>query len=101
MFKPNIKELAEALQHKIDPKNITIKNGFTPLNDFYFGELTNFQSESFKKNGTVFWSGILESTSTLSKFYLIDTQQQKVRMLIEGFSDEGNYISEIKEVEIP
>ena len=86
---------------KVDPEKITIKNGFSPINEFVLNDYTNYQSESFKKNGTIFWSGNLESTSTLSKVYFKDTQQKKIRILIEGISDDGEYVSEIKEVEIP
>ncbi|RTY90933.1 MG2 domain-containing protein [Flavobacterium sp. GT3R68] len=81
---------------KSKSKSFLIKNAFAPENSFIAPEYTSFDSNGFKKYGTIFWEPNLDSATNFIKFTMPTLKQKTVKVLIEGMSADGKIISEVK-----
>lgn len=100
---------------KIYPKNISttssykstsvtfeIKNAFSRIENFKNIDYKSTENKGFQNFGIVNWvPSIVTQETGEFKFDIPQTQQKKLRILIEGFSEGGKLISEIRTITIP
>ena len=59
-------------------------------------EYESFDSNGFNKYGTIFWEGNIENEGSVVKLSIPNLNQKSVKILIEGISADGKFISEVK-----
>ena len=100
---------------KVYPKNITanfnskptsvafeIKNAFSKIEVFKNIKYKSTDNKGFQNFGVINWIPSIVAYETGEfRFDIPEMHQKKVNLLIEGFTDEGKLISEIRTVTIP
>lgn len=81
---------------KSKAKSFMIKNAFAPENNFIAPEYTSYDNNGFKKYGTIFWEPNLDSETNFIKLTMPTLKQKTIKVLIEGMSADGKFISEVK-----
>ncbi|HLF52224.1 MG2 domain-containing protein [Flavobacterium sp.] len=85
-----------AVPRKSKSKSFLIKNAFAAENIFIMPEYESFDSNGFNKYGTIFWEGNIENEGSVVKLSIPNLNQKSVKILIEGISADGKFISEVK-----
>jgi len=81
---------------------VTVNNGFNPPENYQSPNYTDLDSPIFQKYGTLDWKAFLTTDTTGKSVFTLDSKGiKKVKLLIEGLSNEGNVISWVEEIEIP
>ncbi|MDP2061028.1 MAG: hypothetical protein Q8J97_14895, partial [Flavobacteriaceae bacterium] len=87
-----------------NPENqveVTVKNGFNPSENYQSPNYTDLDSPIFQKYGTLDWKASLSTdTDGKSTFVLNNKGLKKVKLLIEGLSNQGKVISWVEEIEV-
>ncbi|WP_460218437.1 hypothetical protein [Psychroserpens sp. MEBiC05023] len=86
---------------KIEHKTFDVPLKFDVAKRFYIPKYASFKSDFFKEYGIVDWfSNVSTDVSGVLKLKIFDNQSTNLKLFIEGFSNDGTFISEIKELNI-
>ncbi len=87
-----------------NPENqvaFTVNNAFNPPANYQSPNYTDLDSPVFQKYGALDWKAFLTTDTTGKSVFTLDSKGiKKVKLLIEGLSNEGNVISWVEEIEI-
>ena len=79
-----------------------IKNAFSKIESFKNSDYAITSDKGFQNFGVINWiPSIITQENGEFKFSIPNMDQKKVKLLIEGFSADGNLISEIRTIELP
>ena len=81
-------------------KNFVIKNGFSQPKDFLLPNYNNYTDEGFIKTGTIYWSSTYENETNAIQFTIPTLNQKLIKIFIEGVTEDGEFISKIKTIEL-
>lgn len=82
--------------------SFAIKNSFSRIELFKNIDYKSTEDKGFQNFGVIDWIPSLTTQDIkMFKFDSPDMQQKKVTLLIEGFSDDGRLISEIRTISLP
>ena len=81
-------------------KSLLVKNAFSGSKPFITPEYASVNELAFKNYGIVFWIPTIEAKDNLINFEIPNLNQKSIKILVEGFSEDGKFISEIKTLQI-
>lgn len=89
------------LPSRINYMKFTVEGGFANTTPFKNPPYASTDDEGFKKFGLIDWiPNILTNEGETFTFSIPNKNQKKVKLLIEGFSSDGQLISEIKTINL-
>lgn len=92
---------AQRKNHKSDSMPFEIKNAFSKIENFKNISYTSTDSRGFQNFGILNWiPSIMTQDNGEFSFVIPNMNQKKVKILIEGFSADGNLISEIRTIDL-
>ena len=91
-----------ATNSKSTSVNFEIKNAFSKIDLFKNIDYKSTEDKGFQNFGVINWiPSILAQETGEFKFEIPDMYQKKVNVLIEGISEDGSLISEIRTITLP
>nr|WP_321237122.1 hypothetical protein [uncultured Psychroserpens sp.] len=88
-------------EKKIEHKTFDVPLKFDVTKRFYIPKYTSYSSDFFKEYGIVDWfSNVSTDATGVLKLKIFDNQETSLKLYIEGISNDGTFISEVKELNI-
>lgn len=81
-------------------KNFVIKNGFCEPKNFTIPDYYNYTDDGFIKTGTIYWSSTYENETNAILFTIPTLNQIIIKIFIEGITEDGEFISRLKTLEL-
>ena len=82
-------------------ESIFIKNGFQNYTSYRIPKYENYSNNAFKKFGTLNWIPHVETDENgLYRFSIPNLYQKKIRIIIEGISEDGKIVSEVRDIDV-
>ena len=76
-------------------QTIVVNNGFTKNKEFYAPKYASYQHEIYQKYGVMDWKPALSiDENGNTRFKVLNTAQESVKLYVEGLSADGHIISE-------
>ncbi|OUR96091.1 hypothetical protein A9Q86_16570 [Flavobacteriales bacterium 33_180_T64] len=91
----------EKPEKKITHKTFEIPLKFDVAKRFYIPKYTSYNSDFFREYGLVDWfSDVSTNEAGVLNLKVFDNKQTSLKLFIEGMSNDGTFISEVKEFKI-
>lgn len=100
-IKTNPFKIHNSTEKKTAHKSFEIPLKFDVAKQFYIPKYTSYTSDFFNEYGVIDWfSNVSTDSNGVLKLKIFDNETTNLKLFIEGFSNEGTYISEVKNIKI-